>query len=302
MPAPAPTLSHGALEEQIGGLRWRLRPRDFDSCFMSIDSAQEDFVKPGSPLPNYPHMRAVDVQPEQVGDVWLFNNTEYKGFKNPAESWRLFARGKNSPSEGFDNLTIQIGTREPGHARFARGATAPMRGDAPPEFPHMWIMDSAEEETEITDANGDAMYSILNLQLRGLLGTKPYTRRVNTASQTLTPAGNWTIYATINALGETVDGLAPGITDQPVEISLPKLTVTDSFVTISEPPFGGIPGNITPEDAPDFTFFLFTTYTGVRYYWPKNWRRAAINSEQLPGKSCWFWSVTYEFQQYVLPS
>lgn len=301
MPAPAQIITHGAREEQIGPLRWRLRARDFDSCFMSIDSQQEDYVKPGSPLPGYAHMRAVDVQPEQQGNDWIFNNTEYKGFKDPAETWRVFSQSKNSPSEGFDNISLMIGTREPAHARFARGATAPTKDDVPPEFAHMWIVDRTDDETDIVDMNGRALYSQLQLQLRGLLGPKPYTRRVSTGSQTMTPSGNWLMYDSINDAGEPVTGLL-SYGSVPVEISLPKLVVTDSFVTLTEPPFAGIPGNVTPDDAPGFTLFVFTSYTGVRYYWPHGWRRASISSEQIPGKQCWFWSVSYEFQQYILPA
>jgi hypothetical protein len=301
MPAPAPVLAFGALEEQIGGLRWRLRKRDFDSCIYSVDSANEDFVVPGSALPGYPHMRAVDVQPEQVGDVWIFANTEYKGFKNPAELWRIFSRSKNSPSEGFDNMTITLGTREPSHARFAKGATAPTRDDVPAEYPNMFIMDRAEEQTDITDTNDASLYSVISLNLRGLLGTKPYTRRVSCAAQTISPAGNWFVYDTINEAGETIEGFSPEEGAQPVEISLAKLVVTDSFVTTTTPPFGGIPGSITPPEAPDFTDLNFWTTGSYRYHWPFGWRRASITAEKLPGVSVWFWSVAYEFQQKILP-
>ena len=300
MALPPQTLSHGALEEQIGGLRWKLKPRDFDSCTYSVDSASEDFVVPGSALPSYPHMRAVDVSPEQVGDVWVFNGTEYRGFKSAAETWRKFSVSKASPSEGFDNMAMTIGTREPNHARFSRGATAPTKDDVPPEFPNMFIMDKTDEETDIADTNGSPFYHILNLQLRGLLGDKPFTRRVSCASQTMTPEGNWIIYSTYNEEGEVVTGLsAHG--SVPVEISLAKLVVTDSFVTLTEPPFGGIPGNLTPDDAPAFTDFTFWTSGSVRYHWPFGWRRASITAEKLPGVSVWFWSVVYEYQQKILP-
>jgi hypothetical protein len=294
MPAPAQCLSYGALEEQIGGLRWRLRARDFDSCIYSVDSSDEDFVVPGSSLPGYVHMKATDVQPEQVGDVWVFNGTEYKGFKSPTEMWRKFAQTKASPSEGFDNIALTIGTRTPNDAIFARGATAPTADMVSPEFPNMFIMDKSEEDTDVDG------YKILNLQLRGLIGDKPYTRRVSCAAQTITPEGNWTIYSTYNEEGEVVTGLsAHG--SVPVEVSLAKLVVTDSFVTLTEPPFGGIPGNLTPDDAPTFTDFDFWTTGSVRYHWPFGWRRASITAEKLPGVSVWFWSVVYEFQQKVLP-
>jgi hypothetical protein len=72
-------------------------------------------------------------------------------------------------------------------------------------------------------------------------------------------------------------------------------------VTLTEPPFGGIPGNLTPDDAPTFTDFDFWTTGSVRYHWPFGWRRASITAEKLPGVSVWFWSVVYEFQQKVLP-
>lgn len=301
MPAPAPVLSFGALEEQLGGLRWRRKRRDFDSCFYSVDSLDENFIVPGSPLPGYPHMKAVDVAPEQVGDVWNFIGTEYKGFKDPAETWRLFGKVKNSPSEGFDNLTVTIGTKEPGHARFARGANCPTSGDTPTTMPYMWIVDRTDEETDICNEAGEALYEVLNLNLRGLLGYKPYVRRVTTSNNTLAPSDNFIMYDSMNALGEIISGNS-SYGSQPHELSLAKILVTDSFVTTSTPPFGGIPGNVTPVDAPAWTTLSFSGVTNYRYYWPHGWRRANIQAEKIPGQSCWAWSVTYENQQQVLPS
>lgn len=299
MPLPPQVISHGALEEQIGGLRWRRRLRDFDSCTMSIDSLNPDFIVPGSPLPGHPLMRAVEVQPEEQGDVWVFNNTEYRGFKNATETWRKFSQSKNSPSEGFDNISISIGTTEPNHPRFKRGEKAPTADGVPAEYPFMFIMDVASEETDITDTQNNSLFSILNLALRGIMGDKPYTRRVNGATQTIQPEGTWAIETSINELGEPIAGY---VGSHLVEISLAKLQVTDSFVTTTTPPFGGLPGSITPPDAPDFTDFDFWTTGTVRYHWPHGWRRATITSEKLPGKNVWFWSVTYEYQQKILPT
>mgnify|MGYP000505794861 FL=1 len=302
MAAPSPVIAHGALEEQTGGLRWRLRNNDFDSVTMSIESSSESFLVPGSPMPGYPHMRCGEVQPEQQGDVWSFANTEFKGFKSPTEFWRKFSRSKNSPSEGFDSITLSVGVRgDTGIATFARGATLPTKSGAPSEFPNMFIMDITEEETDIQDTNGNALYFTLNLQLRGLLGPKPYTRRCNGAAQTFTPDVDFEVYDTVNELGETVNGWSPAESFMPAELSIAKLVLTDSFVTLTEPPFGGIPGNITPEDAPAYTDLTFWTSGSFRYHWPFGWRRANIQSEKLPGKDVWAWSVTYEFQQKVLP-
>jgi hypothetical protein len=289
MPLPPAVISFGAVEEQIGGLRWRLRRNDFDSCFYSVDSTNESFVIPGSALPGYPTMKAVDVAADQVGDVWVFNN-EYKGFKATDELWRLFQSSENSPSEGFDNISLSIATRIPEDPLFARGALSPLTGP----HPQMYIMDSAKESTDIPG------YTLLNLQLRGQIGSKPYTRRVNAAAQTFTTQGNWTNVNQVNELGEPLYGW-PSEGAQPAEFSIPKLSVSDSFVTTTKPPFAGIPANVTPEDAPDFTEFVFYTYDGYRYHWPYGWRRANVTSEQLPGKSVWFVTITYEFQQKVLP-
>lgn len=300
---PPAVLAHGAFGE-IGGLKWRLRPNDFDSLIYSCDSANENHIVPGSPCPveGLAHMRAVDVQPEQVGDAWVFSNTEFRGFKNPLETWRKFSRTKNSPSEGFDNISLTLGCRDASLAIFARGSTLPNKEGVPPEFPNMWIMDITEEDTEIQNEAGLCLYPQLGLQLRGLLGPKPYTRRYNGASQTFTPDGTWEMYDSINELGETINGwMELGEGAQLAELSLAKLVMTDSFVTLTEPPFGGIPGNVEPEDAPAYTDLTFWTTGDTRYHWPFGWRRASITSEKLPGKDCWAWSVTYEFQQMILP-
>lgn len=291
MAAPATTISFGALEEQIGGLKFSLRKNDFDSCSYSIDSASDGFVECGDALPGYAKMKAVDVRQEQVGDVWVYN-AEFKGFKNPLESLRVFNRSENSPSEGFDNVSLTIATTiDTEHPLFLRGSGIP-NDDS---FPYMFIVDKGKEVSEV------AGFNILNLQLRGMLGNKPYTRRVNGNAVTISPppSDTWEIGTDTNERGETINGW-PGYS-HPVEISLAKINVTDSFITTSTPPWDGIPGNITPENAPDFTQFDFFTYGPVRYHWPYGWRRANVTSEQIPGKELWFVSVTYEFQQQVLP-
>jgi hypothetical protein len=289
MPLPPQVISFGALEEQIGGLRWRLRPNDFDSCFYSVDSTNEAFVSPGAAMPGYPIMRAVDVAANQLGDVWVFD-AEYKGFKSAAETWRLFQSSENSPSEGFDNISMVIGTRTPDDPIFARGELSPLAGP----HPQMYIMDVAKEPTEI------AGYTMMNLQLRGQIGNKPYTRRINTATQTFSPSAPWTAADQINGNGDPIYGwTAEGA--QPAEFTIPRTTLTDSFVTITEPPFNGIPGNVLPENRPLLTEFTFWTSGGYRYHWPYGWRRASISSEQLPGRNVWFVSITYEAQQKILP-
>ena len=288
MAAPATTISFGALEEQIGGLKFSLRGNDFDSCSYSVDSLSDGFVECGDALPGYAKMKAVDVRQEQVGEVWIYSG-EYKGFKNPNESLRVFSRSENSPSEGFDNIALSIATTmDTTHPLLARGAGIP-NDDS---FPYMFIVDRTKDVSEV------AGFNVMNLQLRGLLGDKPYTRRVNGNNVTMQPEGNWTVYNTTNELGETVAGT---LVTAPTEFSLAKVTVVDSFVTTSTPPWAGIPGNITPENAPTVTALDFSTGGAILYHWPFGWRRANVTSEQIPGKNVWFVSITYEYQQKILP-
>jgi hypothetical protein len=290
MASPAPVLSFGALEEQIGGLKFSLRKNDFDACSYSIDSASDGFVEVGDALPGYAKMKAVDVRQEQVGDVWVYNS-EFKGFKNPLETLRVFARSENSPSEGFDNVSLTIATTmDTTHPLLARGAGIP-NDDS---FPYMFIVDRTKEVSEV------AGFNILNLQLRGMLGDKPMTRRVNGNQVTIQPSVSWEMANQTNAIGETVTGW-PGFSYPNTEFTIPKITVVDSFITTTTPPWGGIPGNFTPEDAPTLTDFVFWTSGAVRYNWPFGWRRANVTSEQIPGKDLWFVSVTYEYQHKILP-
>jgi len=290
MAAPATTISFGALEEQIGGLKFSLRKNDFDTCSYAIDSASDGFVECGNALPGYAKMKAVDVRQEQVGDVWVYS-AEYKGFKNPLESLRVFARSENSPSEGFDNVSLTIATTmDTEHPLLARGSGIPNDDN----FPHMYIVDLSKDVSEVDG------FSILNLQLRGMLGDKPMTRRVNGNQVTIQPSVNWEMADQVNEIGETILGW-PGFSYPNTEFTIPKITVVDSFITMTTPPWGGIPGNFTPADAPDLTDFVFWTSGAVRYNWPFGWRRANVTSEQIPGKDLWFVSVTYEYQHKILP-
>jgi len=288
MASPVPVISFGALEEQVGGLKFNLRRNDFDACSYSVDSLSDGFVECGDTLPGYAKMKAVDVRQEQVGDVWVYS-AEYKGFKNPLESLRVFSRSESSPSEGFDNIALSIATTmDTTHPLLARGAGVP-NDDS---LPFMFIMDRTKDVSEV------AGFNVMNLQLRGLLGDKPYTRRVNGNNVTMQPEGNWTIGNATNPLGESVLGTNVSV---PTEISMAKITVVDSFVTTSTPPWAGIPGNFTPENAPEVAELSFTTSGSVLYHWPFGWRRANVSTEQLPGKNIWFISITYEFQQKILP-
>ena len=287
MASPVPVISFGALEEQIGGLKFSLRGNDFDACSYSVDSLSDGFVEVGDALPGYAKMKAVDVRQEQAGDVWLYN-AEYKGFKNPLESLRVFSRSESSPSEGFDNIALSIATTmDTTHPLLARGAGVP-NDDS---YPYMFIVDRTKDVSEV------AGFNVMNLQLRGLLGDKPYTRRVNGNNITMNPEGNWTIYNTYNDLGELINGTLATV---PTEFSLAKVTVVDSFVTTSTPPWAGIPGNFTPENAPEVTELSFSAGS-VLYHWPFGWRRANVSTEQIPGQDVWFISVTYEYQQKILP-
>jgi hypothetical protein len=288
MAAPAPSISHGALEEQIGGLRWKLRRNDWDACSFSIDSTNSEFIVPGAAMPGYPNMKAVDVNPTQQGDEWLFD-VEYKGFKDPTETWRQFSRVDSSPSEGFDNVALVIGTKIPNDPFFARGSTLPDDD----EFPNMYIVDRSREVSDV------AGFSVLNLQLRGLLGEKPYTRRVTCNGRTVNTPGNWEMFDSTNNLSEDIDGW-PGYS-MLTEFTLANIVVVDSFITTTLPPWAGIPGNVTPDDPPDVTVFSFTTSEPVRWHWPYGWRRVNVQSEQIPGKDLWFVSVTYDNQQLSLP-
>jgi len=289
MASPVPVISFGALEEQIGGLKFSLRGNDFDACSYSVDSLSDGFVEVGDALPNYAKMKAVDVRQEQVGDVWVYN-AEYKGFKNPLESLRVFSRSENSPSEGFDNIALSIATTmDTTHPLLARGAGVPNDD----KFPYMFIVDRTKDVSEL------AGFNVMNLQLRGLLGDKPYTRRVNGNNITMNPSGNWTVYNTYNDLGELINGTLATV---PTEFSLAKVTVVDSFVTTSTPPWAGIPGNFTPENAPTVTDLNFSTGGAILYHWPFGWRRANVSTEQIPGQDVWFISVTYEYQQKILPA
>lgn len=290
MATPPPYLAHGALEEQIGGLKFSLRGNDFDSCSYSVDSASDGFVVVGSALPGYAKMKAVDVRQEDVGAAWIYS-AEYKGFKNPDESLRVFSRSENSPSEGFDNVALTIATTmDTEHPLLARGSGIP-NDDT---YPHMYIVDRTKEVSEV------AGFNIMQLQLRGILGDKPMTRRVNGNQVTIQPSVTWEMANQTNAIGETITGW-PGYTYPNTEFTIPKITVVDSFVTTTTPPWGGIPGNYTPEDAPTLTDFVFWTSGAVRYNWPFGWRRANVTSEQIPGKDLWFVSVTYEYQHKILP-
>lgn len=289
MASPVPVISFGALEEQIGGLKFSLRGNDFDACSYSVDSLSDGFVECGDALPGYAKMKAVDVRQEQVGDVWVYSG-EYKGFKNPLESLRVFSRSENSPSEGFDNVSLTVATTmNTDHPLLARGSGIPNDD----KFPFMFIVDRNKEVSEV------AGFNVLNLQLRGILGDKPMTRRVNGNNVTIKSGENWQMLNGYNARGEPINGW-PGYT-VPTEFSINKTVVTDSFVTTTTPPWDGIPGNVTPANAPETTVFNFTTYGPVTYHWPFGWRRANVTSEQIPGKQLWFVSVTYEYQQQLLP-
>lgn len=167
-------------------------------------------------------------------------------------------------------------------------------------FDSCWIVERRKRKARA------AGYWEIDLQLKGIKleddDSKPVKRRINTTSQTVSNdkypgAISSGVYLGFppQLIGSSFIGapIPPGY--MPLELDLPQISVTDSFISNQRPPTMLVPGNWIPSDAPPILVVsaMSDSYT---YHWPAGWKVLNLQSEQIPGKQLWFITITWGYQ------
>lgn len=177
-------------------------------------------------------------------------------------------------------------------AEFALGA-------AHPDFPNLFLFD-----VSIVDDSTD--WKTADLTYRGFEAAKPYERTItgNVATTTskfdglsIVSADRWQSYPpTDSGNNDTLTG-----TDIEVEYDAATVSITDTYLTTTEPDTEKIGQPWTPPDAPDVTVLtLFGENT--KYFFPFGWKCVAMPQQKIPGRDVWLVSVTWVYQVASMPT
>lgn len=303
MAAPQQVHVHGEDNFQCGPERWisRGRGRDAFEVPYLAPSREHAAYQPGQPAPGYAYMRIVEARQEQDGLAWVHNLT-CEGIASQTQDWKELSRIDRSPEEGWDEIALTIYTRKPDDGRWRKGARL-QRTDTdvtpPAGFENMFIVDRSQVWTE---ADG---YYELNLVLKGLVGSKPYQRSINGAVVTSSSRfAGYTILTddifqnyppTDSGSNASLDGDSILI-----EYDAASVTVSDTYLTSTEPPTEYIGRFWNPPDPPDVTV-LTLSGEETKYFWPYGWKCVSMNSLKLPGCNVWVVTVNYIYQVPSIP-
>ncbi len=260
-----------------------------DSLDVEWQSTKRDDFRMGTAPPEHPHMRIVEREPRRDGPLWL-HRLRCEGIlgHNP---FKLLPIREHSPEEGFDEMDVPVITREPGDARWARGAQ--LEG-----FPMMWITDRSPAQHR---AYG---YHDLQLHLKGIKEAKPAKRRGG--NQTFTWSGDeieqGEIRQGVVGWPPTPGGFYYGtLGAKKWEVDQPGTSVNDVLLTTDPPPTWLVPGFWIPPNAPPIGLVPFVNSEAPTYYWPFGWQCANMQSEQILNVNCWLLSIVWNTKPQSTP-
>lgn len=280
-----PFIEFGTRTMPTGPERLTTRHRGIDVWTQNWQTADPNAFQLGKPPPNHPHMRLTEAEREEDGPVWQWRlNAEGIAGKGPDKTLKLVT---DEPEEGWDGGMWEVLTRQPGAARFARGASLP-------GYANLFVTDRQKEEV------GDGLWWMALTTKGAIDAAKTRKRRVDTNEIKVRPSDpNLTTPETqTNGAGFALNANAG--TYQNMEVSFANIVVRDTFFKTEKPDTDGIPGNVTPDDAPEVWEFTWSAATVVAN-WPYQWCLANIQAEQLLNKNLWMVTYVYEYRPRFMP-
>lgn len=191
------------------------------------------------------------------------------------------------------NFTTDLSAGKILAAEFALGA-------AHPDLPNMFVFD-----VNVVDDSTD--WKTADITYRGLELLKPYERTItgnvvtsSSKSDTTTVilADRWENYPPTDTGTDNSLGVDAG--DQ-MEYDQAGLSVTDTYLTTTEPPTEKIGQPWNPPDAPDVA--VLTLYgENYKYFFPFGWKCTAMPVQKIPGRDVWLVSVTWAYQVSSIPT
>jgi len=302
MPAPASTLSHGDTGFRIRADFPRRRAQSLHELEQSwcMDSLTDYTV--GDAPPDYPKMRIVDIEPLDTydgGSVALRLLCE--GILGD-EDYLILSQRERQPEEGWDVVDLVVATLTPDEPRWLKGARLQTEEGIPlADYQNLWLVDRD------MDHHRAAGFKILALSFKGLKGSKPYKRRIN--GNVVTSVSRFDGYTVLTGdryqnFPPTDSGTNDSIAGDSIEIEYDaaSLTVSDTYITTTEPPTQYIGQPWTPPDAPDVTVLVLVG-EATKYFWPFGWYCNSMPCEKLAvdGQDAWIVTVNYAFRVASIP-
>jgi len=168
-------------------------------------------------------------------------------------------------------------------------------------YPYLFLCNNTQ-----SDDNTD--WQRCELVWRGLEETKPYKRTINGAAVSSTSRFVGLVTLTSDILigyPPTDSGSDASLsgTDLEVEYDAASLSLTDTYLTTTEPPTEYIGQFWSPPSPPDVVVLSITT-TGapLKYYWPYGWKVDSMPIEKIPGCDVWTVSINYRYQVPSIPT
>lgn len=274
-------VAYGTATMRLPGTRLSRKDDDLDSLTLNWQTDREDSFAPGFAPPDYPTFRIKEVETEEdmPGECYL-HRLNCQGIKGERPS-KCVRDGTRETLEGFDEGSEEWITLTPG------------------DFLPGRIM-TGHSNMVCVDVDKPRPWTALNFwkircNFRGIIGSKPTKRRIKVNEQIMQQGdGSGT------AGGDFTVSLPGGWgTPHKGSVSLPKIVVSDCFVSTTPPPTVTIPGPLEPPDPPNIQTLEISGSAAelakFTYHWPNGWKLADLDSDQIPGTSLYLITQTYEF-------
>lgn len=179
-----------------------------------------------------------------------------------------------------------------------------------PGYEYLWITDRTKRKARGCEAAlrlGLTGYYQLDLQFKGLKGSKPYKRRINGNIVTSVSRLNGIVYLTADRY-EDFPPVDSGTNDElsgpdlEVEYDAASISVSDTYITTSPPPTEYVGQPWTPPDAPDVVVLVLTG-EAMKYFFPYGWYCNSMPCEKIgvTGAEAWVVTVNYAFRVFRIP-
>lgn len=268
----------GSVAEKIIGVKVKHSTETWDEGRCEILSKQANRVLKGDSLSGYTDLKCVDFERAEEESGWYRFTPVYRGLLS--DNSRVTTLVPSLRDEGFDELSLQI---------LAKADDVLETGDAASAYGYNTVYCTSVSPEKMPWGN----YYRISADFKGIINSsKPYKRRITVNEEVINPSQPF-----INYLPNGWEDHERG------SYSIPRIVVTDSYVTTTPPPTANIPGNSVPPDAPplhgDITFSGFADR--VRN-WPYGWKLASLESDQIPGVALWFVTLSREYVWLAKPS
>ena len=190
------------------------------------------------------------------------------------------------------NITTDMTVGQVIHADYSLGA-------AHRSYPYLYLV-------SLTQSDDNTDWQRCELAWRGLEEDKPYRRSINgqVVSSTSKFAGyislSDNIYENYPPTDSTLNATLAG-TDLDIEYDAATISLSDTYLSSSEPPTEYIGQFWTPPDPPDVTIMSLSG-EATKYFYPFGWKCVSMNAEQIPGRTMWLITANFAYQVPTMPT